>query len=158
MDDQMVYHPLIVLHDIVIVIDYSILGYGEHVSHSITLYITMQGKHSPNCTEVDCKGPPTSATTSYAPYRQTCIWKSCAFGALEYSTVHTDAHQPLLHHQATLCQLFEVAVNLDPLSLKQHIISNNSKHILTFSSPYQVNSCNNWLTIDWNPQKNLHIL
>ena len=32
MDEQATYHPLLVLHDIVIVLDYSILGYGQHVS------------------------------------------------------------------------------------------------------------------------------
>ncbi|KAF3952243.1 hypothetical protein CMV_022183 [Castanea mollissima] len=30
MDEQATYHPLVVLHDIVIVLDYSILGYGQH--------------------------------------------------------------------------------------------------------------------------------
>ena len=39
----------------------------------ITLCTTMQGKRSPNCIEVDCEGPSTSTTTSYAPYRLTSI-------------------------------------------------------------------------------------
>ena len=69
----------------------------------------MQSKHSPNCTEVDCEGPSTFATTSYAPYRQTCQRKLCPLGVLEYKTVHTDAQHPLLHHRATLRLLFEVA-------------------------------------------------
>ena len=50
----------------------------------ITLCTTMQGKHSPNYTEVDCKGPSTSVTTSYAPYRQTCRRKLCLLGVLKY--------------------------------------------------------------------------
>ena len=69
----------------------------------------MQGKRSPNYTEVDCKGPSTSATTSYAPYRQTCQRKLCLPGVLEYNIVHIDAQPPLLHHRATLGLLFEVA-------------------------------------------------
>ena len=32
------HNPLVVLHDIVIVLDYSILGYGEHVSPSKQLW------------------------------------------------------------------------------------------------------------------------
>ena len=75
----------------------------------ITLYTTMQGKRYPNYTEVDCEGPPTSATTSYAPYRQTCQRKLCLLGVLEYNTVHIDAQPPLLHHRATLSQFFLVA-------------------------------------------------
>ena len=75
----------------------------------ITLCTTMQGKRSPNYTEVDCEGSSTSATTSYAPYRQTCQRKLCPLGVLEYKTVHTDAQHPLLHHRATLRLLFEVA-------------------------------------------------
>ena len=69
----------------------------------------MQGKRSPNYTEVDYEVPSTSATTSYAPYRQTCLRKLCPPGVLEYNTMHTDAQQPLLRHRATLRLLFEVA-------------------------------------------------
>ena len=75
----------------------------------ITLYTTMQGKRSPNYTEVDCEGPSTSVTTSYAPYRQTCQRKLCLPGVLEYNTVHIDAQPPLLRHWATLGQFFLVA-------------------------------------------------
>ena len=76
----------------------------------ITLYTIMQDKCSPNCIEVDCEGPPTSIITSYAPYCQTCPRKLCLLKVLEYNTVHTNAQQPLLHHQAKLRQLFEVAI------------------------------------------------
>lgn len=34
MDEQATYHPLVVLHDIEIVLDYSILGYGHNVCPS----------------------------------------------------------------------------------------------------------------------------
>ena len=46
MDDQAAYHPLVVLHDVLIVLNYSILVYGEHVSLSKQLWPSPLGlKH-----------------------------------------------------------------------------------------------------------------
>ena len=46
MDDQAAYHPLVVLHDVLIVLNYSILVYGEHVSLSKQLWSSPLGlKH-----------------------------------------------------------------------------------------------------------------
>ena len=38
MDEQVTYHPLVMLHDIVIMLDYSTLGYGQHVCPSNSLW------------------------------------------------------------------------------------------------------------------------
>ena len=38
MDEQVTYHPLVMLHDIVIMLDYFTLGYGQHVCPSNSLW------------------------------------------------------------------------------------------------------------------------
>ena len=90
----------------------------------------------------------------------------CHSHLLQYNTISLNNITPciLMHNNLyyTIGQHFVTFLkqpfNLDPLSLKHHTISNNSKHILIFSSPHQVSSCNNCLNINRNLQKNLHIL
>ena len=69
----------------------------------ITLCITMQGNHFPNCTFVSCEGPPIAAPTLDAPYRQICPQRLCPQVALGCSIMRTYATVPL-QHQATMDQ------------------------------------------------------
>ena len=63
----------------------------------ITLDTTMQGKHFPNCTFLDCEGLPTAVPTLDALYRQICHRILCPLVALGCSIVRTYVAHPLQH-------------------------------------------------------------
>ena len=101
--------------------------------------------------------PLTHTTLSFNKIHQLTTLSICHSHLLQYNTLSLNNITSCILMHNNLC--YTIGWHLiNFLSLKHHTINNNSKHILTFSSPHQFRSCNNWLTIDRDPEKNLHIL
>ena len=113
MDEQVTYHPPIVLHDIIIVLDYSILGYGQHVCPSNSLCSSPLGLWHERRRQYQHLGAffvPSQTNEQYGPVYISLL-------ARNIQAVPSPSTRPFLQHRMQADGLIQLHMVVTPLEI-----------------------------------------
>ena len=113
MDEQVTYHPLVMLHDIVIMLDYSILGYGQHVCPSNSLCSSPLGLWHERRRQYQHLGAffvPSQTNEQYGPVYISLL-------ARNIQAVPSPSTRPFLQHRMQADGLIQLHMVVTPLEI-----------------------------------------